>query len=521
MKIATIDVGTNSIHTLIVDGREDGTFHVVDRCREMVRLGEEQSDAYGLTSRAIEEGLRAMLRARQLCDSQGVEAICAVATSAVREAPNGAEFLNLVEAQTGITVKAITGQEEARLIHLAVRESLDLEGRRALIIDIGGGSVEFIVGTQRDLYFADSVKCGVLRLRDRFPLSDPPDARELRKMREFIEKKLQRVISQVRDAGFERVIGSSGTISALLELALGSKNGLQRIHNQVFPRRRVQSAVRRLGKMTLDQRRSINSLTPGRADTILPGGILFLTALEQLGIEKVIGCEWALREGILINHLMQNRDDLEVRAQVPEPRRRSVFSLIQRCNWAETHSQQVGALALLLFDQLKPLHRLDSTARELLEYAALLHDIGYHISAKGHHKHGHYLVLHGGLLGFEPAEVQILAAIVRYHRGRIPGRNDVELESLSGRARRIVEVLAGLLRVADGLDRTHFSLVQRVECSIRDTGIEIKLIAHGDAELEVWYARHKSDLLARTLGRPLTFRNVARLDSSSPSQEDN
>jgi exopolyphosphatase/guanosine-5'-triphosphate,3'-diphosphate pyrophosphatase len=502
MKLAAIDIGTNSIHTIIADVASNGSLEVVDRFKEMVRLGEGQTDKFGLSSRAITDGLAALSNAKSLCDSRGVEQICAVATSAVRESPNGAEFLSLVRQETGIRVKAITGQEESRLIYQAVRESISLNGQRALIVDIGGGSVEFIVGTQRHLYFADSVKCGVLRLRDRFPLSEPTTTKELNAVRDFIERNIKRVVAQVRDAGFDVVVGTSGTILALLHLARGDK-ALSRLHNVKASQQRIRSVVKQLSSMRLEERKNLNGIAPGRADTILPGAVLLETIMRSLDASKIIACEWALREGVLLDYLHKHQPELRALARHPDPRRRSVFALAQRCNWAETHSQQVASLALMMFDQLKPLHGLDAAERELLEYGALLHDIGYHISAKAHHKHGHYLVMNGGLLGFTPEEIQMIAAIVRYHRRRAPQKGDIELDRLSGRARRAIEILAGILRIADGLDRTHFSLVQRVETQVSDAFIDIIATPHGDAELEMWYARRKSDLLATALGREI------------------
>jgi len=506
LKLAAIDIGTNSIHTIIASVRLDGSFEVIDRFKEMVRLGEEQTDTFGITSRAIADGLQALAHTKQLCDSHGVNRICAVATSAVREAPNGAEFLNLVKRQTGIRINAVTAQEEARLVHLAVARSLDLGGKRTLVVDIGGGSVELIVGSQRECFFADSVKCGVLRLRNAFPLSDPPLPRELDKIRAHVSTSMKRMFGQVRDAGFETMVGTSGTILALMQLARVEGKPSPPLHGLTVTRRRISAIVQRLAKMTLKERAALNGLSAKRSDTILPGAILLETIMTELKITKLRGCTWALREGVLIDYLERNQPQLRAVATQTDPRRRSVMSLVSRCQWHEKHSRQVSSIALMLFDQLKPLHHLEPSYRELLEYGCYLHDIGYLISAEDHNKHSRYLVLNGQLLGFTQAELQMLGAMCRYHRGRLPKKKDAELVGLSAKARRAAEILSGILRVADGLDRSHNSLVHRVECRIVGNAFDILVSPHGEAELEMWYARKKSDLLADALKMQVRLR---------------
>ncbi len=519
LKLAAIDIGTNSIHSIIAAVAEDGTFEVVDRFKEMVRLGEEQTEAHGLTSRAIGEGLAALSRTKQLCDSHQVHRICAVATSAVREAPNGAEFLNLVWRQTGIRVNAITAQEEARLVHLAVAHSLDLEGRRALIVDIGGGSVEMIVGSQRECFFADSAKVGVLRLRDRFPLSDPPQAKELDRIREYAGQQLKWMVSQVRDAGFEEMVGTSGTILALVQLARAEGKAPGRLHGTRVSRRKLSAVVQRLARMSLREREGLAGLSSRRADTILPGAVLLERVMEDLKVDEFRACTWALREGVLIDYLERHQPQLRAVATFTDPRRRSVMSLCARCQWHEKHSRQVASIALQLFDGLKSLHQLEPAMRELLEFGAYLHDIGYIVSAEDHHKHSRYLVMNGGLLGFTPQEVQILGALGRYHRGRTPKKKDEELEGLPARLRRAAEILAGILRVADGLD--HNSLVHRVECHAGPLALDIVVFAHGEAELEMWYARKKADLLTEALGVPVRLKldHSAAEPARSPARE--
>jgi len=460
-----------------------------------------------------------------------VESIVAAATSAIREAVNGAQFLDLAKKHAGLLIRPITGQEEARLVHLAVSDSLDLSGQRALIIDIGGGSVEFIVGSQRDLYYAESIKCGVLRLRDAFAPEMPAARKSIAAMREFILQSIGHALRQARDAGFETVVGTSGTIAALAQLAAQAAPGPPRQPSGplIVSRSQIQKLQTQLIAMTRDDLRRLDGLPTGRVDTIVPGVVLLNTILEQIDATRLTLSESALREGLILDYLEQHRPDLRARLSVPNPRRRSVLALAERCHWTQGHSRQVASLALSLFDQLQPLHKLDATARELLQYAAWIHDIGYLINPKGHHKHSHYLILNGGLAGFDPAEIQILASLARYHRGRVPNMDDPELIGLSKRARRVVDILAGILRVADGFDRTHYSLVHRLDCALNGAIIDISAHAHGDAEQELWFAEKKSDLLAAVLNRKIRIRmkrpepnpGFDRAFAPAPAKEDN
>jgi len=512
MKIATIDIGTNSIHTIIAEVHGDGTFQVVDQFKDMVRLGSGETDATGLTPRAITEGLGALVKAKTICETRRVEEIIAVATSAVREAKNGGSFIEQVQRETGIAINVITTEEEARLIYLGVRESIDLSARHALIIDIGGGSIEFVIADRSSVQFTASIKLGVLRLLNRFPISDPVKLKEIDAIENYIGEQSREVLSQVRKHGFDCVIVTSGTNLELLALALykdqKSETPDGALHNQVVSASKLQTECAWLLKSSTADRRRMNRIPAGRLDSIVMGAALWQYLIPELKIAEVIGCSFALREGMMVDYLRRHLPGIRQEEKYPDPRRRSVLTLAQRCNWEEAHSRQVAALALSLFDQLKPVHKLEANARELLEFACWLHDIGYHINAKSHHKHGAYLILNGDLLGLAQPEIQMIAALVRYHRKRKPRERDLELRDLTAPQRRAVEILAGILRIADGLDRTHFGIVQRVIVMLAANATEVRVVASGEAQLEIGFAAQKADLLEETLGKSVRVRLV-------------
>jgi exopolyphosphatase/guanosine-5'-triphosphate,3'-diphosphate pyrophosphatase len=441
-----------------------------------------------------------------------VERTIAVATSAVREAKNGGTFVERVEQETGIVVNVITGEEEARLIYLGARESIDLGNRRVLIVDVGGGSVEFVIGDRDQLLYSSSLKLGVLRLLNRFPLSDPVKSKEMEAIREYIDAETLRMVRRVQELGFDQVLATSGTNLTLLGLALQQehKDGTTpgTLNNESVPAAKIQAVCKWLERSTTAERRRVAKIQPGRLDSIVVGAILWQCLISELKIKSVTGCSFALREGMLINYMNVHLPAIWQEEKYPDPRRRTVLSLAQRCNWEEKHARHITGLALSLFDQLKPVHGLRVDAREMLEYASLLHDIGYHINARSHHKHGAYLIFNGNLLGFAREEIQMVAAIVRYHRKRKPDRADPELDGFDAVQRRTVEVLAGILRVADGLDRTHFGIVERVTATADGRTIDINALVRGPAELEVWFASQRSGLLQDALHRAIRIRVV-------------
>lgn len=503
MKVAAIDIGSNSIRTVIAQVHGDGTFHIVDQLKDMTRLAEGETPETGLSPRAIHDGLQSLAKSKAICDAHKVDRVIASATSAVREARNSARFIELVKQQTGIQVNIISAEEEARLIYLGVREAIRLGERRALIVDIGGGSTEFIIGSDSQLQFTASVKLGVLRLLNLFPLSDPASLEQVQTLGSFISERLDTVLAQMRQLGFDQVIGTSGTSLTLFNLALqqGRKNGrvTGSLNNRAIPAPNLSAVCDGLLASTTAERRLLERIQPERLDSIVMGAALWKHLISELGMTEIVACRFALREGMLVDFGYRHAAELRGEEEYPDPRRRSVLALAERCHVDPRHGQQVADLALSLFDQLRPVHALDHRAREWLEYAALLHDCGYHIGAKGHHKHSHYLIVHGDLIGFKPAEVQSIASIARYHRRREPTRNDWELQGLDQSQRHTIKVLSGILRIAEGLDRTHFRMVEGVHVRAGSRRMDLYVLTRGDAELELWFASERATLLQEAL----------------------
>ncbi|HEX6216402.1 MAG TPA: Ppx/GppA phosphatase family protein [Vicinamibacterales bacterium] len=509
MRLAAIDIGTNSVHMIVVRVRPDFSFEVVDREKEMVRLGAGGLDGKKLTSEAMNAALQALSKFARLAQSHQVDEVLAVATSATREAENGGAFLRAIERKTGIRARIITGTEEARLIHLAAVYGVDTP-KPAVVIDIGGGSVEITLGSGQEVQFARSFKIGVIRLTERFVDSDPISSRDERKMSEFIGEQVDRYIEHIVENGFDRVIGTSGTILSLGVVATAIDRGSvpQEVRNLRVPAKSIRRLRKTAVEMDLEDRMHLPGLDPRRADLMVAGGILLDRLLKKLKADEITLCDLALREGVLLDYIRQHRRDIARIDRYPDVRRRSVVELAERCAWEAEHSRQVAALALTMFDATKRIHGLGDREREWLEYAGLLHDIGNHISYEKHHRHSYYLIKHGDLRGFEPDEIAIMALLTRYHRRAVPRKEHDGVGELDKNQRRIVTILSAFLRLAETLDRSRHGVIRGLEIRERMGEVRIKVQAVGDAELELWAAHRQAAALEEALERKVRLEKV-------------
>ena len=513
MKIASIDCGTNSFHLMIGQISAQGQVEVVDRQKDMVRLGDSTFQNGVISPESFLRATEALRTFRKLCDSHQVDATVAVATSATREALNGGDFVRAVRDETGIDLQVISGEEEARLIYLGARSVLPLGNRRALLFDIGGGSVEIMVCDARELYFQRSLKLGVLRLLQMFS-REQPSVDERAQLAEFCHRALEKIAAPIQRIGFDFVAISSGTGRALAEIctplvprsdAPSSKDKAER--SKVVRFSDIFALEQRLFAMTPAERQKMPGLDPRRADSILPGVVLVRSLLEVFHADEYVLCEAGLREGLIFDYAQKHRPDIQLSDEFPDLRRRSVVSLMRRCQVREPHAQQVARLALDIFRGLRPLHGLANYDGELLEFAALLHDAGFYIAASKHHKHGQYLIENVGLSGFSSEEIKILSHCVRYHRKSTPKDTHESFVALSEPLRRKVRLLSSILRVADGLDRTNRQVIESVRCRTQSKEIELTIaVPEGtDLELELWSTRRKADLIEEVFRRKLRF----------------
>ncbi len=510
MRLAAIDIGTNSIHMIVVQVKADLSFEIVDREKEMVRLGAGGLGGRALAPTAVEAALEALVRFKQLADSRQVDEILATATSAVREARNGGEFLAAVEARTGIRARVISGVEEARLIHKAAVYGVDATSGTTVVVDIGGGSMEVTLGTATETHLARSFTLGAIRLTDKYVSSDPLSKGDERRLVKHIRSEFGDFARQLTAAGFSRVIATSGTSLSLGEVAMAGHRlfDSDTIHHTRIPAKTLHRARKQVVALDMARRLRLPGLDSRRADLVVAGAVLLDTVVRLLGAREITLSDLALREGLVLDFIDRNRKRIASIERYPDIRRRSVVELGERCRWYQEHSEQVARLALSLFDQTRGLHQLGDRAREWLEFAGLLHDIGGHISYIGHHRHSYYLIHHGGLRGFESEEVEAIALMARSHRRGRPKKSNRQLSSLPPQARRAVRVGAALLRMAESLDRSHGQVVDQVELQAAGDRYRLVLRAHGPVELERWASARQAEPLERLLGKTVVIEAV-------------
>ena len=515
MRLAAIDIGTNSLHMIVVRVRADLSFEVIDREKEMVRLGAGGLDGRALTPEAMHTALQVMSKFRRLADSHGVDEIIAVATSATREAQNGTDFLNKIVEETGIRARVISGTEEARLIHRAATYGVGLTSDVAVVIDIGGGSVEITRGAGPAMETGRSFKLGVIRLTERFVKSDPLTPRDERKLNRFIDDEVGKHLGQIVKQGFDRVIGTSGTIQSIGAVAVADRSSSTSLRNRRISAKQLRRARKHIVARDLQERLKVPGLEPRRADLAVAGSILLDAIVRRLGAGDITLCDLSLREGLILDYIARHRKEIAQIDRYPDVRRRSVFELAERCNYWPEHAQQVAKLATMLFDHTRSLHGLTDREREWLEYAALLHDVGVHISYERHHKHSYYLIKNGDLRGFEPEEIEIIGLIARYHRQAAPKRRHEHYRDFKRKRRRTIRTLAGILRLAESLDRSHSQPVSGLEVHDRGDDGLLQLRATGDAELELWAATRHAAEFERLIGKPLRVEAAAATATAS------
>ena len=499
---AAIDIGTNSFHLVVARELADGGFEVVTTEKEMVRLGQGSGEMKRLTPEAIDRGVAAMTRMAGVAASHGAT-VTAVATSATREAKNRNDFLDRVRDETGVEIEVISGFEEARLIHLGVLQALPVFDKRLLLVDIGGGSTEFLVGEGETVLAARSVKLGAIRVTERFFPEAEVTAKQVRRARAWIRDILAAAGHELTPHRFDVAIGSSGTITAIASMVAAAKGDQPKDMNGVtFSAADLEGLVKKLVKLPPDERRELDGLDAKRADIIVGGALLLSEIFTTFGVEAMTVSGYALREGVLLDRMAPPGDP--GRQHLTDLRRSNVRRLARQLDPDAPHAETAAALALRLFDQTVELHWFGPAERELLELAAIVHNVGLFISHAAHHKHTYYVVRHSEqLTGFTERERELLALIARYHRKSHPNPKHPEFAQLGEQDQEMVRTLAGLLRIGIGLDRSHRGLVRDVEVSVdeEDKRLTITAVAAPDADvtLELYSAGERSTLLADVL----------------------
>jgi len=495
-RLAAIDIGTNSIRLVVAEVQSDGSYRVLDEDREMTRLGRGLYATGRLGDIPMEQSLQAVGKMKAIAEGFGVGELRAIATSAVREAANGRDFVREAWRRSRVRVEVVAPEEEARLAFRSVTRHYDLSDRLTAIVDIGGGSTEIVLAAGGVVEQVVSLPLGAVRLAERYCKSDPLRPKHWKALRRAIDQAIKDKIGKPPFAA-EVMIGSGGTFTNLAEMAQAEREGkVTQAREYAISRAEVARLLDRLRETPLEARRHIPGLNPERADIIVAGVAVVARLTKRLGTQRVLVNDRGVRDGVLLSMI----DDLTGSAHAPAAppdRLDATRRFANKCRSNERHCEHVATLAAELFDALRDSFALPAAGRDVLRAAALLHDIGYLINHEKHHKHAYHLIMHGEVRGFSVRETELIANVARYHRRAFPKRAHPNFARLDKSERRLVRRLAGILRVADGLDRTHGAVATALACRIGDGWVQVRVRATRDPAIELEDAKRKAGLFER------------------------
>lgn len=511
--IAAIDIGTNSLHMVVVE--IDATlpsFTIIAREKETVRLGDRNLMTGELKPEVMSKAIACLGRFKTLANSLGASSIVAVATSAVRESPNGNDFLHQVETEVGLTVDLISGSEEARRIYLGVLSGMEFNNKSHIIIDIGGGSTELILGDSEEPRSLTSTKVGAVRLTGELVKSDPISESEFKYLQAYARGMLERAVEEIQGklkiGDSPQLIGTSGTIETIATIHAREKLGLvpSTLNGYQFSLQDLRTWVNRLRKMTNVERGAIAGMPEKRSEVILSGAVILQEAMTLLGVESLTVCERSLREGVIVDWMLTHGFiDNRLRFQ-SSIRERSILKTAKKYQTNLEHSERVAEFALSLFDQTQgQIHHWGADERQLLWAAAILHNCGHYISHSAHHKHSYYLIRNGELLGYNETEIEIIANIARYHRKSPPKKKHDNRNLLHKEHRQMVNQLSAILRLAVALDRRQIGAISHIQCEYFLNFKEFKMfifpsMINDECALEMWSLDYKKGIFEEEFG---------------------
>jgi exopolyphosphatase / guanosine-5'-triphosphate,3'-diphosphate pyrophosphatase len=470
--------------------------------REVTRLGQSVFRDGRISTQAMDEVTRVLTRMSDVYRKLDVVGVRAVATSAVRDASNQAEFLSRASAALGTQVEIITGREEARLIHQGVMSRWPQDGKRTLIVDIGGGSAEIIASENGTLIDAVSKPLGAVRLQEMFLQDDPPTPRELHQLAEFVDEKLDPSVARM-GTRWDRVVATSATAAAVVcavnRVARSRRDQADRLRASTAQIRRLQ---RSLAELDINGRRKIAGIGPRRAEIIVAGCSTLLRILERFHAPAAYYSSAGVRDGIIAD--MAAKGVGGELARLSRDQRKEVERVATRFGAVLKHARRVAAFSQFLFARLQPLHQLPLNYGRLLEAACYFCETGHYINDNAHHKHAYYIAANADLSGFRNREREFIAALCRYHRKAMPSPAHPEYQAVAADDRRALTLLIPILRLADNLDRSAEQDIELVSCDIQPTRVLVKLRSPREPDLAEWAASRVSDVFHEVYGLNVT-----------------
>ncbi len=506
---AAIDIGSNSCRMKIAKVVAHQLKTLADD-REVTRLGASVFESGLVSPDAMAATLRALKRFQRAVQAHGVDQIRVVATSAMRDARNGAAFQAWVKAETGWNMEIISGLEEGRLIHLGVTGSEPGAGGKVLLLDLGGGSCEITLSEHKRIKETVSLPLGAVRLTEQFLTADPAPPEGLARMRQLIARELRRAHRRIQPGRVPLVIATSGTAAALAEACAG-KPANQRAGKSakgpadgLAPARAVRKLAGKLAKMTLPEREAIPGIGPRRAEIIVAGTQVYAELLESFGLAGFRYSPLGLRDGILAQMLAGKDALAKVYREFEHERWESVLATARRYGVDPKQAEPVRAHALQLFRELKALHQLPAEYEAWLAAAAMLRDTGKFINHQGHHRHTQYIVSSSEIYGYTQLQRTVVSAIARYLGKSRPQPGDRALRNIPAEEHKNVHCAVVLLRLAEALNQDRASDVLRVAVKVYPKRVYFELEpGRTGAELELWSLRREAGYFREVFGREL------------------
>lgn len=511
--VAFVDIGTNSVRMLVVRFNPNHSYSILTRQKQQIRLGEGEFDDEEIKPEAIDRACLVCRKFVDLARTFAVEEFVAVATSAAREASNQAELLTRLRHEAMLDVRVISGREEARLIYLGVASGMHLGDRQAFFIDIGGGSTEISVGGQQQYQLLESFRLGAIRLTNLYFPIDPagpvrPD--QYKVVQQYVKNAIIHTVQKIKSQKIDLAVGSSGSIMNLAEIAQKALSKEVPTPPGTLTYRDLKKVIDLLCALPLEERRKVPGINPERADIIIAGAVILETFMKELSLDSLVTTSRGLQDGLLVDYLSR-MEDFPLFGTL-SPRQTSVLQLGRSCGINEVHARTVTRLVLEIFDSAKEmkLHDYGDGERELLEYAAFLHDIGSFISFTNHHAHSYYIIKNSELLGFDQKEIDIMANIARFHRKKKPRKKHLDIYGLDSAEQRMVQVLAMFVRLGESLDRSHAGFVEHTKFVRADKNeVVLDIVAQNDCQLEIWGVEAEQRAFGKVFSRRLVLEVIA------------
>ena len=517
--VAFIDIGTNSVRLLLVRINPNGSYLPLTKQKETVRLGDKEFIDKILQPKAIERAVIVCKKFMELARAYRAEEVIAVATSATRDASNKVQLLEMLKKEANLEVCTISGIEEAKLIYLGVSSGLRLGYLKALFIDIGGGSTEVSIGDQRQSYFLDSLNLGAVRLTNMFLPDEagPVSEEQYEQIKTYVRREAANVTKELSKYRISCAIGSSGTIENLARIAFVYLRKTTQENYEKLEFEDLKKIVRAMCALSIEERRKFPGINAQRADIVIAGAAIIETLMEELGLSEIRVSKYGLREGLLVDYI--SKSEFSYMITQMSVRKRSIMQLGLTCNFDEEHAHTVTRLALELFDSIQALgiYEFRDGERELLEYSSTLHDIGTFLSYDTHQSHAYHLIRESNLPGFQPEEIEIIANLAYFHRKNTPKKKHPNLTGLSRDVVKSIRVLSALLRMAEGLDRSHTCIVSHVRFYIASTdSLVLEMHAQRECQLEIWEVEKQKKYFKKMFGYGLQSKVIIEKDTEAP-----